>query len=408
MEREFAIAHPHGACSGIRTNEHVMVLAIKTYSVHRKSDDLFCSVPVNDRYLHLVAVVSLCFLIGWVRIDCFLCIPFIELAIFIEQNIPPILHQWKERRKEAFTFSQDQIRTQLKYLSVNPVNVEDEWMNLMLAQIWQIYEPWLQNFVTSNIEFYAAHFGVSVICMQFGCQPIQIRRVTGRPKNNLLGVSKKSMGPDDWCHELDIDVKWLTKDMNLTVSVLGVPISLKNMEISGNLRLELEWIELDARDGSFEYPSFPNLSGLKMFFTDVPCLAFSLWIADLLDIMTIPLLRIAFEKLVINKLICSDLKLGPTDLSSEKMEIISDVQKSLSLKERDRRREMEYDLSSRIDESFSLLSVTVQSGHDLEIMESENRESNLLCIVEYGDSEMISDSIPPNHKNVPPLREKLV
>jgi len=389
----------------------LQILAVKTYSMHRKPDGIFCSVPVNDRlkywlagtydmYLHVLSVMLLCFLIGWLRIDCFLCIPFVELVVFFESSIPPILNKWKEKREEAYTFSKDSIRTQLKYLSVNPVSVEDEWMNLMLAQAWQTYEPWLQSFVASNIEFYASQLGVKVVSTQFGSQPIQIRRVTGRPKNNLLGVSKKTMSADDWCHELDIDVKLLTKDMNLTVSVWGVPISMKNLEISGNLRLELEWIELDARDASYDYPSFPNVCGLKMFFTNIPSLAFSLWIADLLDVMAIPLLRMAFEKLVINKLICSDLKLGPTDMSSEKMAIIGDLQKALSLKERNRRREMEYDLSTRIDESFSLLSVTVQSGHDLEGVESASGEGSLMCIVEYGDRDSLNDSVPPNHKNV--------
>lgn len=45
-------------------------------------------------------------------------------------------------------------------LSTTPIHVDTEWMNMLLAQFWQLYATWSEEFVRSQLEFYTNGLGL--------------------------------------------------------------------------------------------------------------------------------------------------------------------------------------------------------------------------------------------------------
>ncbi len=46
-------------------------------------------------------------------------------------------------------------------LSTTPIHVDTEWMNMLLAQFWQLYATWSEEYVRSQIEFYTNGLGLT-------------------------------------------------------------------------------------------------------------------------------------------------------------------------------------------------------------------------------------------------------
>ena len=62
-------------------------------------------------------------------------------------------------------------------LSTTPIHVDTEWMNMLLAQFWQLYAKWSEEFVRSQLEFFTTSFGLK-------CEESTLGKVCSIPMAN--------------------------------------------------------------------------------------------------------------------------------------------------------------------------------------------------------------------------------
>ena len=294
-----------------------------------------------------------------------------------------------DRQKELF----------YETMAVNPVEVQDEWFNLLLAQFWQVFAPgWISQYVRGWLEIFTVQLGLVTEVCDFGTLPLQVRRLDGQKRTIFAGSTIKRNAPEDWIYDLDLHLELDTDELLLKlvypIAGFNFPIYVDHLRISGAFRVEFEFLELDERDARYANPMLPGLAGMKIYFIERPEIELTLWVGGIFDLIGIPLIGWIIQKYVVDNIVCYGCKLGPNCEGQGKMDIFGnedptggEVAKTLLLKARDRKRNKEADL----DVSMSMacrLSVKLESAQSLP------DGTAAYCIFKYGSVEELDKEKP--------------
>jgi hypothetical protein len=127
-------------------------------------------------------------------------------------------------------------------MAVSPVEVQDEWFNLLFAQWWQMYagnNTWLGQYVRGFCEFFTAQLGLVTEVVDFGSIPLQFRKIQGkaRTSNGSGGSMYQKRHPDDWIYDLDLHMELQTHEIMIRlaypVAGFNFPIYVDYMRLSG-------------------------------------------------------------------------------------------------------------------------------------------------------------------------------
>ena len=92
----------------------------------------------------------------------------------------------------------------LETMHIRPVEVQDEWFNLLLAQLWDaLLTGWLSDYVRAWIETFTANLGIITEVVDFGTRPLQVRRIDGKKRTTFDKASFSAKHPNDWIYDLD-------------------------------------------------------------------------------------------------------------------------------------------------------------------------------------------------------------
>ena len=357
---------------------------------------------VGELYLHVLIGQFVAYHIGYYRADTVLLLPVVEIVCAFERFFPSVERQCRSRgyssnAQTATKFGPTSIPDAKKALyfetmSVNPVEVSDEWFNLLLAQFWQVFgQGWVSEYVQGWIEIFTVQLGLETEVCDFGTIPLQVRQLVGKKRTAFEGSSIQRDHPDDWIYDLDLHLELDTDELliRLCYPIAGFkfPISVDHLRLSGAFRVEFEFIPLDERDGRAANPFFPNLCGMKIYFTERPEIDLTLWIGGLFDLVGVPLIGWIIQKYVVDNIVCYGCNLGPNCLGQGKMDIWGNehprggaVAKTLMERQRDRKRSAAADMDVNMSMACRL-AVKVLSARNLP------EGSTVYCILKYGNPE---------------------
>ena len=144
--------------------------------------------------------------------------------------------EWEEK----FSSRIPDVKKQLFYekMSVNPLEVQDEWFNLLLAQFWQVFgKGWVSDYVRGWIEIFTVQLGLVTEVCDFGELPLQVRKLGGKKRTVFDGSQIKRDHPDDWIYDLDLHLELDTDELliRLAYPVAGFnfPLYVDHMRLSG-------------------------------------------------------------------------------------------------------------------------------------------------------------------------------
>jgi len=115
-----------------------------------------------------------------------------------------------------------------------------------------------------------------------------------------------------------------------------VPLVVDSIYLRAHLHAELDWLPLDARDGGYASPMFPNLCGLQLSFAEPPELDLSLKLFGALDLAALPGVGYLLETVVCRGILCN--LMGPTPAGLVRLPVLNDLYKAQMLAARDRNR----------------------------------------------------------------------
>ena len=342
----------------------------------------------GELYLHLFAGLLFAFEFGYYKWDLLLLLPIVEVVIAMERLFPTIHRRCRDQLRNrpearyASNISDEQKEIFFETLCVQPIDVQDEWFNLLLAQFWHVYaNGWVSGYVRCWVEQFTAKLGLVTEEIAFGQIPAQIRQINGKRRRQEPSLlDDRNDRPEDWTYDLDLHVEFdLAPMIRLIYPLPGFkfPIFVDRLRVSGAFRVELEFLELNHYDSRAANPMFPNLAGLRIGFIERPDIDLSLWIGGLFDLVSIPVIRWIIQKFVVDNILCYKLKLGPSCDGADLMDLFF-PKKTLLCKERDRKRHAEADLDTQLQGMSCQVLVKVAWAQNLPF------GCHAFCILKYG------------------------
>jgi hypothetical protein len=129
-------------------------------------------------------------------------------------------------------------------MSVNPVEVQDEWFNLLLAQFWQVFgRGWVSEYVRGWIEIFTVKLGLVTEVCDFGTLPLQVRKLEGKKRTMYDGSTIQRAHSHDWIYDLDLHLELDTDELliRLAFPVAGFnfPLYVDHLRLSGLVKIFL-------------------------------------------------------------------------------------------------------------------------------------------------------------------------
>jgi|NorSeaMetagenome_1021524.scaffolds.fasta_scaffold188906_2 hypothetical protein len=129
-------------------------------------------------------------------------------------------------------------------MSVNPVEVQDEWFNLLLAQFWQVFgRSWVSEYVRGWIEIFTVKLGLITEVCDFGTLPLQVRKLEGKKRTMYDGSTIQRAHSHDWIYDLDLHLELDTDELliRLAFPVAGFnfPLYVDHLRLSGLVKIFL-------------------------------------------------------------------------------------------------------------------------------------------------------------------------
>jgi hypothetical protein len=126
----------------------------------------------------------------------------------------------------------------LETMHIRPVEVQDEWFNLLLAQLWDaLLTGWLSDYVRAWIETFTANLGIITEVVDFGTRPLQVRRIDGKKRTTFDKASFSAKHPNDWIYDLDLHLELYCHELNIRlvypIAGFRIPIYIDRLQISG-------------------------------------------------------------------------------------------------------------------------------------------------------------------------------
>ena len=145
-------------------------------------------------------------------------------------------HDWESKFSSKIPDHQKELFYET--LAVNPVEVQDEWFNLLLAQFWQVFGPgWISQYVRGWVEVFTVQLGLVTEVVDFGTLPLQVRKLQGRARTVFDGSTIARDHPEDWIYDLDLHLELDSDDLliRLAYPVAGFnfPLYVDHLRISG-------------------------------------------------------------------------------------------------------------------------------------------------------------------------------
>ncbi len=355
----------------------------------------------GELYLHVLIGQLVAYHMGCYKVDTVLVLPVVEIVCAFERFFPSIERQCQSRGYSRRTEAEPRFNTPIpddqkllffETMAVNPVEVPDEWFNLLLAQFWQVFgQGWVSEYVRGWIEIFTVQLGLETEVCNFGTIPLQVRQLVGKKRTAFEGSTIQRDHPDDWIYDLDLHLELDTDELliKLCYPIAGFkfPLAVDHLRLSGAFRVEFEFIPLDERDGRAANPMFPNLCGMKIYFTERPDIDLTLWVGSLFDLVGVPLVRWIIQKYVVDNIVCHSCKLGPNFMGQGKMDIwgnehptAGEVAKTLMEKQRERKRNAAADMDVEMSMACRL-AVRVAAARNLP------NGCTVYCILKYGSTE---------------------
>ena len=169
------------------------------------------------------------------------------------------------------------------------------WLNRTLAAAWPHLDRWLSGTIRSMLirtfvgfnqpdeNGKAKSLQLDVLHVSFGSQPIKIEGVTAKPPSGMPYTARLDL---DFCYRGDMAI-----DLQASLPFgVKVPISLKELEMIGKMKIELAFKDKGA------------IKNCSICFLTPPVLNFSIRTLGKLDIMDLPTLKETISTLLIHQM----------------------------------------------------------------------------------------------------------
>jgi len=234
--------------------------------------------------------------------------------------------------------------------------------------------------VRSQLEFYTNGLGLKTENSTLGKIPITLKNVTGKRRRVFVGSSEDVRSDEDLIYDLDLHVEWAATPC-IQLSIAGIKLTVNSLFLSGVLRAELKWFEIDEREGDFLTANFPNLTGITIYFTERPSLSLSLSVMGLFDLLSLPILDWIVQKVVVDSILCG--MMGPSGDKITPFPLYDFKDDMIATRDRARGTGGDIDIVSKKFRPCQLI-VTVVNAVDVPRMDGSLGLCDPYCKLKYG------------------------